>query len=49
MYTAETLLIHYIRLAWEAAGLHWDSDNEAEVGAIIDCIKEEVKRELKED
>lgn len=25
------LLVHYFRLAWEGAGLHWDSANRAEV------------------
>lgn len=29
--TATTLLTYYMKTAWEAAGLSWDSDNDSEV------------------
>lgn len=34
----EDLLAHYLRTVWQAAGLKWDSDHYAEVGAIVDGI-----------
>lgn len=37
--TATHLLSHYLRTAWEAAGLRWDSDNDSEVQQIIEAIK----------
>ena len=42
---AITNLIWYIEHAWEAAGLHWDSDNDAEVADIVDAILDAVKEE----
>jgi hypothetical protein len=44
---AERLLVHYIRLSWERAGLGWDSDNEAEVGSIIDALHDMVIEEIR--
>jgi hypothetical protein len=35
---AKRLLRHYIRMVWQAAGLVWDSDNDAEVDDIVDCL-----------
>ena len=34
---AEDLLVFYVRKAWEAAGLKWDSDNDSEVRSIVDA------------
>ena len=39
---AKRLLINYFGAAWKAAGLQWDSDNVAEVGAIIEILFEEI-------
>jgi hypothetical protein len=36
--TATHLLIHYMRTAWEAAGLNWDSDNDSEVEQLVEAI-----------
>lgn len=33
---ARRLLRHYLRMVAETAGIRWDSDNEAEVGDIVD-------------
>jgi hypothetical protein len=42
---AAHLLAHYLQLACERAGVHWDSDNTTEVhdivGLIIDAAVEE--------
>jgi hypothetical protein len=35
---AEDLLVWYVRKAWEAAGLKWDSDNDSEVRVIVDSV-----------
>jgi len=43
---AKRLLNYYIRRAWEAGGLRWDSDNEAEVNAIVDEIVSGIKKEI---
>jgi hypothetical protein len=45
---AERLLVHYIRLSWERAGLGWDADNEAEVGSIIDALHDMVIEEIRQ-
>ena len=45
---AKQLLVYYMQQAWEAAGLHWDSDNVAEVESIIDEIVSATKDELAE-
>jgi hypothetical protein len=35
---AEQLLTFYLREAWEAAGKPWGSDDDSEVGSIVDAI-----------
>lgn len=35
---AKQSLRYYLRKAWEAAGLEWGSDNDAEVDNIVDDI-----------
>ena len=42
---AKQLLIHYFRTTMRAAGLQFDSDNEAEIGEIIDLIFSEIADE----
>ena len=37
---AASLLAHYLKTVWLAAGLKWDSDNEAEVRDIVSMIVE---------
>lgn len=37
---AERLLAHYLRRVWVEAGLQWNSDNDAEVGSIVDALVE---------
>lgn len=39
MSEAAALLVHYFQTVWQAAGLKWDSDNEAEVQAIIESLE----------
>ena len=36
--TATRLLTHYLRLSAQRAGVQWDSDNDAEVAAIVDAL-----------
>jgi hypothetical protein len=36
--TATSLLTHYMKTAWEAAGLTWDSDNDSEIQELIEAI-----------
>lgn len=40
---AENLLAHYLRTAWEAAGLTWQAANYDEVGEIIDHLVDGVE------
>jgi len=42
------LLSHYFRTVFRAAGLRWDSDNDAEMGAIADAVVEIAKAEVSE-
>lgn len=44
---AKGTLIHYFRMIAEKAGIKWDSDNEAEVGGIVDDILDAAKYEAK--
>lgn len=44
---AQNLLSHYFKQLYEAAGLVWNSDSEAEMGEIIEAIKSAVISELK--
>lgn len=37
---AEEMLTRYLKQAWEAAGLTWTDDNDAEVGEIVSLITE---------
>jgi hypothetical protein len=41
---AEELLVHYMRTAWQAAGLRWDDDNE--VRSIVDALHGMVVAEI---
>ncbi len=43
---AKRVLNYYMRKAWEAGGLRWDSDNEVEVNAIVQDIVDGIKEEL---
>jgi hypothetical protein len=36
--TAIRLLVHYLRMVWKQAGLHWDGENEGEIEALVDCL-----------
>lgn len=47
METARDYLTYYMQRAWQAAGIGWDGDNEAEVATIIDCIEAEIDRKIK--
>ena len=46
MSEAARLLKHYLRTAWRAAGLKWDSDNDAEVDGLVDDLKGEIKADV---
>lgn len=46
---ATHLLRHYFRLVAERAGVQWDSDNDAEVGAIVDGIITAAVHQVAED
>jgi len=35
-------LVHYMRTAFEAAGLRWTSDNESEVTDIIEDLESQI-------
>ena len=35
-------LVHYFKTAFEASGLRWDSDNEAEVREIVENLVTEI-------
>ena len=35
---AKELLIHYMKTMWVKSGLKWNTDNEAEMGSLIDHI-----------
>ena len=35
---AAHLLAHYLRQVYRAAGMRWDSDNDAEVDDLVECI-----------
>lgn len=43
---AKKLLIYYFHLLARKAGANWDSDNDAEVGTIIDCIFDEIEASI---
>lgn len=45
---AAGLLTHYMRTAFEAAGLHWDSDNTSEMHGIVDALHGMVLDEVRE-
>lgn len=36
---AASLLQHYLKTVWKAAGLQWNSDNDTEVDIILDAIE----------
>jgi hypothetical protein len=43
---AKTLLTFYIETLWEKVGLDFDFDNKAEIVELIDCIFDEIKKEM---
>jgi hypothetical protein len=45
---AKQLLQHYFRLLAEKADLRWDSDNDNEVGDIVDLIIEAAREGMQE-
>jgi hypothetical protein len=47
--TAKRYLIHYFKLCAKESGFNWDSDNEAEIGDIVDLIIDSAKDEIKEE
>lgn len=44
---AADLLIHYFRIAYQEAGIGWDSDNASEVVEIVDLIGAMVREEVR--
>lgn len=42
---ATSLLAHYFKVVFEASGLNWNSDNEAEIKNLVDCIIDESQTE----
>lgn len=44
---AKELLMHYFRLCAEKETWRYDSDSNAEISAIVDCILSEPRGELK--
>ena len=47
--TATSLLQHYFRLVAERAGVQWDSDNDAEVEAIVEALLTAARQEFSRD
>ena len=47
--TATRLLQHYLRLSAQGAGVQWDSDNNAEVAAIVDAMIAASVQQVAED
>ena len=45
---AEDLLVFYIRHVWEAAGLRWQGDNEAEVRSVVDAVLAAAGQQVRE-
>lgn len=45
---AQSLLAHYFKQLYESCGLGWNSDSEAEMGEIVESIKQAVISELKD-
>lgn len=45
---AKRLLKHYLKNLVEAHGHHWNSDNDAEVDEIVDCIIDGAVEAVKE-
>ena len=43
---AELALQYYFKRVWRAAGLCYDSDNDAEIGGIIDDIRTGVEHDI---
>lgn len=41
-----SLLTHYMRTVFEAAGLGWDADNTGEMEQLVDAIEEMVADEV---
>jgi len=45
---AKSLLVHYFRLLAKKSGVYWDSDNDSEVGDIVDFIISATLQESRE-
>ena len=43
---AKRLLNSYLEMLAKGQGLHWDSDNRAEVGEIVDLIIDAARQEI---
>jgi len=43
---AKRLLNSYLEMLAKGQGLHWDSDNRAEVGEIVDLIVDATRQEI---
>lgn len=39
---SKKLLVYYFKLLFNKTGANWESDNEIEIGEIIDCIFNEI-------
>ena len=46
---AKRLLKHYFRLIATNAGVPWDSDNDAEVEGIVECIIDAAREKLEQE
>jgi hypothetical protein len=43
-----SLLLFYLKRAWEAAGLTWNADNTTEVGDLAEAIKDIAERAVRD-
>ena len=46
---AAHLLSYYLRMIARQAGVNWDSDNDAEVDAIVECILNAARQQAHEE
>lgn len=46
---AAHLLKFYLRMVARSAGVNWDSDNDAEVDAIVECILNAARKQAHEE
>jgi hypothetical protein len=45
---AERVLRHYLRTVWQRAGLQWDTDNDAEVGSVVDAFADMIDQAVEQ-